>query len=155
VKIASPTFYSLRDSRTPVLVSVASVATNLVLNITLVKVLGFRGLALGTAVAALFNAGALLLLLRGRLGGIDGRRLAIATLKIAVASAVMGAAAALALRWLVTALPGEREAFKVARVSLAIGAAVIALVVSARVLRIEEFTDAITRVLRRIGAGRR
>src|SRR5918994_4107238 len=33
VKIASPTFYSLRDSRTPVMVSVTSVALNLVLNI--------------------------------------------------------------------------------------------------------------------------
>src|SRR5262245_4880088 len=37
VKIASPTFYSLRDSRTPVLVSVTSVALNLVLNIILFR----------------------------------------------------------------------------------------------------------------------
>ena len=57
VKIASPTFYSLRDSRTPVIVSVLTVAINLVLNITLVRVLGYRGLALGTALAAIFNAG--------------------------------------------------------------------------------------------------
>ena len=71
VKIASPMFYSLRDSRTPVLVSVASVAVNLVVNLVLVACFGFRGLAAGTAFAATFNAGALLWLLRGRLSGIE------------------------------------------------------------------------------------
>ena len=78
VKIASPTFYSLRDSRTPVIVSVIDGVVNLVLNLMLVRVLGFRGLALGTALAAIFNAVALLWLLRGRLDGLDGRRVAIA-----------------------------------------------------------------------------
>jgi putative peptidoglycan lipid II flippase len=78
VKLASPTFYSLRDSRTPVIVSVATVLINLGLNIALVRVLGFRGLALGTALAAIFNAAALLWLLRRRLDGIDGRRIATA-----------------------------------------------------------------------------
>src|SRR5690606_24614998 len=53
VKIASPTFYSMRDARTPVLVSMASVAVNLGLNLYLVRVMGFRGLALGTAIAAI------------------------------------------------------------------------------------------------------
>jgi len=60
VKLLSPAFYALRDSRTPVIVSGASVLMNVVLNITLVDSMGYRGLALGTASAALFNAGALL-----------------------------------------------------------------------------------------------
>src|SRR5256885_8606485 len=38
VKIASPSFYSLRDSRTPVLVGVMSVLANLSLNLVLVRV---------------------------------------------------------------------------------------------------------------------
>ena len=41
VKIASPTFYSLRDSRTPVVISVLSVAVNLTLNLALVRVMGY------------------------------------------------------------------------------------------------------------------
>ena len=96
VKIASPTFYSLGNSRTPVIVSVTSVTVNLVLNILLFRVMGFRGLALGTAIAALFNATALLWLLRARLGGIEGRRVTMAFLKISGAALVMGIAAALA-----------------------------------------------------------
>ena len=63
VKIAVPAFYSLRDSRTPVLVSVTTVLVNVGLNLTLVRLMGFQGLALGTAVSAIFNAGVLLWLL--------------------------------------------------------------------------------------------
>ena len=68
VKIASPSFYSLRDSRTPVTVSVIAVLTNLTINLMLVRVMGYRGLALGTALAAMFNAVTLFWLLRRRLG---------------------------------------------------------------------------------------
>src|SRR5688572_22215559 len=63
VKLASPSFYALRDARTPVTVSVISIATNLALNVWLFKLMGFRGLALGTALAATVNAGLLLALL--------------------------------------------------------------------------------------------
>jgi len=155
VKIASPTFYSLRDSRTPVLVSVSSVALNLVLNIILVRFMGFRGLAVGTAIAALFNAGVLLILLRARLGGLDGRRLATALVKISIAAVLMGVVAAQVSGVLERWMPGEREVTRALRVGMTIGAALIALVVSARLLRIEEFTEATRRVLRRVAPRRR
>ena len=155
VKIASPTFYSLGDSRTPAIISVSSVAANLALNLALVRVLGFRGLALGTALAALFNAGALLWLLRARTGGLDGRRLAVALAKIAAASAVMGVVAIAASRWLAATLPGDGELHKAIRVAAAMAAAVIALAAAARLLRIDEFTEAARRVMRRVAPGRR
>lgn len=154
VKIASPTFYSLRDSRTPVMISVASVLTNLALNVALVRVLGFRGLALGTATAAILNAAILLWLLRRRLGGLDGRPLLVACAKIAVASAVMGLVAFFAGRWIEQVFPGHGELLKAMRVSAAIAASVMALVAAARVLRIQEFNDASRRILRRVAPGR-
>ena len=155
VRIASPTFYSLGNSRTPVIVSVASVTVNLILNISLVRVMGFRGLALGTAIAALFNALALLWLLRGRLHGIEGGRVTVAFLKISGAAAVMGIVAALVAAQLEVALPGSGEVARALRVAIAIASALVALVVSARLLRIEEFTDATERVLRRVRPARR
>jgi putative peptidoglycan lipid II flippase len=154
VKIASPTFYSLRDSRTPVAISVASVLTNLALNVALVRVLGFRGLALGTATAALLNAAILLWLLRRRLGGLDSRPLLTAAGKIAIASAVMGAVGFFGVRWLEQTLPGRGELLKAVRVSTAIAASLLALAASARVLRIEEFSQASKRILRRLMPGR-
>jgi putative peptidoglycan lipid II flippase len=156
VRIASPTFYSLGNSRTPVIVSVASVSVNLILNILLVRAgMGFRGLALGTAIAALFNALTLLWLLRDRLQGIDGRRVMIAFVKISGAAVVMGIVASLVAARLEAALPGSSELVRALRVAIAIATALVALVVSARLLRIEEFTDATERVLRRVLPARR
>jgi putative peptidoglycan lipid II flippase len=149
VKLASPTFYALRDSRTPVIVSVLSVLVNLVLNVTLVRVIGYRGLALGTALAAIFNAAVLLWLLSRRLGGLENRRIAVAFGKIAVASAVMGIVAAMTASWLQDLLPGTGLVEKAVRVFGAIGAGVLVLAGCARLLRIEEFDEAIRRVTER------
>jgi putative peptidoglycan lipid II flippase len=150
VKIASPSFYSLRDSRTPVVVSVVSVLVNLGLNLILVRVMGYRGLALGTAVAAVVNAAALLWLLRGRLGGLEGRRIAVSFAKIALASAVMGAAAWYTSAWLTAAWPGNGEILKGLRVGTSIAAGLVVLGASARVLRIAEFDEAFARIVSRL-----
>jgi putative peptidoglycan lipid II flippase len=150
VKLASPSFYALRDARTPVIVSVITVAANLGLNLVLIRVMGFRGLALGTAIASVLNAGLLLWLLGRRLEGLEGRRIAIASLKITIASVLMGAAAYAASQWLPGVVSGPGELAKLLRVSVSIGAGVLVLLVSARLLRIAEFDDAVARVIRRM-----
>ncbi len=154
VKIVSPTFYALRDSRTPVMASMVSVAANVVLNVTLVRVLGYRGLALGTALASLLNAALLLWLLRGRLDGLEGRRVATTLLKIAVASLVMAGVAAGAAHGLELVLPGTSVAVRALQVFGAIAAGLAALALASRALRIEEFHEAVATVLRRF-RGRR
>jgi putative peptidoglycan lipid II flippase len=150
VKIASPTFYSLRDSRTPVVVSVIAVLANLGINLGLVRVLGFRGLALGTAMAAILNALALLWLLHRRLDGLDGRRVAIALAKIMIASILMGLAAHYTSAWLAYAIPSTAFYWKAVRLASAIAAGLAVLVASARLLRIAEFEEAVKRIVRRL-----
>ena len=152
VKIASPAFYSLRDSRTPVIVSVAAVLGNLAVNLALVRVMGFRGLALGTSLAAMFNAGTLLWMLDRRLGGLERRRIVVTFAKIGAATVIMGLAAAYTSFWTESLLPGERTLGRAVRVFLAIGAGIMALVASARALRIAEFDDAYRRVFGRLFA---
>ncbi len=149
VKIASPSFYSLGDSRTPVVVSILSVALNLGLNLVLVRLMGYQGLALGTAIAALFNAGALLLLLHRRLDGLDERRIGVALMKILIASALMGGIAVLVADWMTVLIPGRALIVKAVRVFTAIATGVLVLVGAARLLDITEFTDATNTVLRR------
>jgi putative peptidoglycan lipid II flippase len=150
VKIASPAFYALRDSRTPVIASAVAVATNIVLNLVLVRSMGFRGLALGTAIAAGLNAGLLIWLLRTRLGGLDGGRNTRAMASISIASAVMGAAV-LAAHWMLERfLPGAGTIVKAVRVFASIGVGIVVLVGAARALRIEEFEAAIARVLAKL-----
>jgi putative peptidoglycan lipid II flippase len=156
VKIASPTFYALRDSRTPVLISALSVGTNVVLNLTLIQVLGYRGLALGTALSALLNAGVLLTLLRRRLHGLDEARILAALLKISAASALMAAASVATHRGLDAAWPGAGFVHDAVQLLVAILAGMAVLGASARLLGIQEFNAAVGRVLDRLsGPGRR
>jgi putative peptidoglycan lipid II flippase len=150
VKLLSPTFYSLRDSRTPVLVSLLSIAVNVTLNLTLVRVMGFGGLALGTGLAALVNATMLFVLLRKRLDGIEGQRIATALSKILVASIVMAAVAWGAEHWLSIAWPGHHLVRRAVRVGLAVGAGVGTLVLMARLLRLQEFERALDSVIKRV-----
>ena len=149
VRIASPTFYALGDSRTPVTISIAAVISNAALNLVLVRVLGYRGLALGTSIAALFNAGALLLVLHRRLDGLDDRRLFGSFARIVVASLLMGAAALAVDRALATWMPGDAFLIQAARLLAAIGAALSVLALAAHLLKIREFREGVALIARR------
>jgi putative peptidoglycan lipid II flippase len=149
IKLAVPSFYALHDSRTPVIVSGITVALNIVLNVTLVHVLGYRGLALGTAIASILNAGILLWLLARRLHGLDAWRIMTAFVKISIASAIMAAGAWEVHRLLVAFLPGRGSLLAAVRLFTSIGLALILLGAAARILRIAELTDALATVARR------
>jgi len=158
VKIASPTFYAMKDARTPVLISMATIVLNLVLNLVLVRYYSFQGLAMGTAIAALFNAACLFFVLSRRIDGIDGSRVALATGKILIASFAMGAAAYGTERWLYEVLPqftslaGWMAATTRAgiRVFGAIGVGVLVLCLAAWALRLQEFMDVARKILSKV-----
>jgi putative peptidoglycan lipid II flippase len=154
VRIASPAFYALGEARTPVTVSVATVLFNAVLNILLVRALGYRGLALGTSIAALFNATLLLILLRRHLAGLEGGRVLASMLKIVVASALMGAAAYAVDAWLPALLPGNGLVPQVIRLGTAIGAALLVLALAAHLLHIREFRRGTALLTRRLSRKR-
>jgi len=129
------------------------VTTNIVLNLTLVRFLSYRGLALGTSLAALVNAGMLFWILRGRLHGLDGRRITVALLKILAASVVMAMVAwglehELSIWW-----AGHNALHRVVRVGVAVSGGLGTLLIMAKLLRLEEFERAFGRVLGRF-AGR-
>lgn len=142
VRIISPTFYALQRSRVPVMVSAGSVVVNVALNLALVRVMGYRGLALGTSITAVVNATVQLLLLRREINGLEGGRIAASLGRVIVASAVMGAAtwgADLALRDLI---PGASLAAQIFRLAATIGVALVTLAAIAQLIRIREFAEA-------------
>ncbi|MBI4265536.1 MAG: murein biosynthesis integral membrane protein MurJ [Acidobacteria bacterium] len=151
VRIASPTFYALGRNRTPVVVSVATVLVNAALNLALVRVLGYRGLALGTSMAALFNAVLLMVLLRRRLHGLDGRRVADSFVRIVVASAAMGVATVATHGALDGWLPGRGLVGEIARLAATIGVSLVVLAAAAHLLHIREFREGVALVMRRLG----
>jgi putative peptidoglycan lipid II flippase len=91
VKILAPAFYALNDARTPMIVSVVSIAINYFASSAMVRILGHAGLALSTSIVALFSFVALFWAIRTRIGGIHGRDLLSSGLKILAASLAMGA----------------------------------------------------------------
>ena len=92
IKVLAPAFYALHDARTPMVVSLASIAVNFAAAMTLVRTLGHVGLALATSSVAMVSAAALFWLLWSRLGAAPGRELGVSVAKIAVASAAMAVA---------------------------------------------------------------
>ena len=150
VRIASPVFYALGENLTPVKISMAAVATNALLNIALVQFLGYRGLALGTSIAALLNAVLLMAFLRRRIGGLDGRRVASSFARIVLASIVMAAAVVLVETAGAIWLPGDSLIRQIVRLGASIGVALVVVAAAAHVLHIPEFREGMAMVLRKL-----
>ncbi|UCE04228.1 MAG: murein biosynthesis integral membrane protein MurJ [Candidatus Latescibacterota bacterium] len=89
VKVMAPAFYALHAPRVPLFASIAAVVCNVVANLLLYRRLGAPGLALGTSIGALVNAGMLYLLFVQRYGSLDGRDLAWQVVRVAAAALPM------------------------------------------------------------------
>jgi putative peptidoglycan lipid II flippase len=149
VRIISPTFYALQRSRVPVMVSAGSVLVNVALNLALVRVMGYRGLALGTSITAIINASVQLFLLRREIHGLEGSRIAASLARVVAASAVMGAVTWGAHALLEQLLPGTGLAIQILRLTATIAASLAALAGAAQLPGIEEFAEARDLVIRR------
>ncbi|OFW36794.1 MAG: murein biosynthesis integral membrane protein MurJ [Acidobacteria bacterium RIFCSPLOWO2_12_FULL_67_14b] len=150
VRIVSPTFYALRRSRIPVMASAASVVINVALNLALVRVMGYRGLALGTSITALVNASLQLWLLKREIHGLEGGRILSTLVRVIVAAVAMAAAAWAANDVMTSVLPGQGLAIQIVRLAASIGGALATLAGMAQLLRIPEFTDARDLILGRL-----
>jgi len=92
VKVAVPGYFALRDTRTPLIVSSASMGLNIALNLALVRMLQYKGLALATSIAFTVNFLWLYIGLLKRHGPLWDRAGLDALLRITVAGLVMMAA---------------------------------------------------------------
>ncbi|MET0586460.1 MAG: lipid II flippase MurJ, partial [Candidatus Binatia bacterium] len=148
VKVLSPAFYALNDARTPMLISLGSIAVNFVMNSLLVGPFGHVGLAFSTSTVALVNFLLLALFMRRRLGRLGGRQLGATVLRVTVASLAMAAVA-----WLVSeslsGLPLRGLALHLVQVIGAIGLAAMVFYWSCRLLRVEELNEARNAVIGR------
>jgi putative peptidoglycan lipid II flippase len=98
VEILTRSFYALRDTKTPVTVSVVQFIFKIALSVLLIQAAGWGlqwglgGLALATSIAAILEAFVLLWLLQQRIGDFELRRLGIFAARVLVASLAMGLA---------------------------------------------------------------
>jgi putative peptidoglycan lipid II flippase len=142
VRIISPTFYALGHSRIPVMVSAGSVMVNILLSTTLVRMMGYRGLALGTSITAIVNASIQLFLLRRETQGIEGSRIASSFARVAIASAVMGVSTYATYNTMLNITPGASLTTQLIRLGTTITIALMVLAAMAQLLKIKEFGEA-------------
>ncbi|MBI5252771.1 MAG: murein biosynthesis integral membrane protein MurJ [Desulfomonile tiedjei] len=94
LKVVTQAFFSLKDTRTPLWVSVGAVAVNLVAGLLLMRSMSQGGLALATSLAAAFNLLVLFAILLKRLGTFPSAHFAGSIGRVCAASTVMGIALA-------------------------------------------------------------
>ncbi len=98
VEVLSRAFYALHDTRTPVIVGVAAMSLNIGLSFAFAAWFGrigwmpHGGLALANSLATALESAVLLVLIRRRLDGLEGRRILQGALAGLLGTGLMGAA---------------------------------------------------------------
>lgn len=90
--ILNRVFYSLHDTKTPMINGVIALICNIVLNFILVRYMQLGGLALATSIAAAVTTVLLFLSLKKKLGSIGLRRISTVVVKSSIAALLMGIA---------------------------------------------------------------
>jgi putative peptidoglycan lipid II flippase len=96
VEILTRSFYAFRDSKTPVIISIAQFVLKILLSLLLLHIItwgstwGLGSLAFSTSVAGLLEAAVLLWLLQKKIGMLRLRQLAMFALRVILASLIMG-----------------------------------------------------------------
>ncbi|MDD4857205.1 MAG: murein biosynthesis integral membrane protein MurJ [Candidatus Krumholzibacteria bacterium] len=141
-------FYAYKDARTPMYASFASIAVNLVLNITLMRVMGFLAFPLSTTIAAVVNIAILLLLVPRKIGRFDFGPLGKYAFTLAAASTAGGLGGWLLARLLFQPL-GSSLWVKLAGVAVGGCAALALFYALCLLLGITEARDYARRFMRR------
>ncbi len=144
IKVVAPAFYALGRTRVPLVASVSAVAANLIWNVLTFRRFGHVGLALGTSIAALVNAGILVYAFEKQIRGFVSRELLLPFAKILAAAGVMAAAV-----WFVSSrvemLPGHGTVAAAIKAFVPIVAGIGVYFIVARGLRLSEATTLLKR----------
>lgn len=136
-RIAAQTFYALKDTRTPVLVSFWTLLVNLVAGLILMQYYQHLGLAAGLTLASLFNACLLLWLLRGRVGSLLQISLWRPLLKVVPACVLMGIVVSFVLSYADWQI-AEQTLWRAGVLFAAVFAGAVTFIGCCLVLRVEE-----------------
>ncbi|MCC3862740.1 murein biosynthesis integral membrane protein MurJ [Terrisporobacter petrolearius] len=88
--ILGKVFYSIQDTKTPMVNGIIAIILNIVLNLILIKYIGYAGLALATSISALVCVMLLFRSLKRKIGYFGQDKIFSTTVKSIVAAIVMG-----------------------------------------------------------------
>lgn len=142
-------YYSLQDTKTPMINEAIAVGINIVLNIILVQFIGHAGLALATSIATTIATIMLLYGLKKKIGSLGTKEYVKTFLKASLASIVMEIVAYLVYRGLYKFL-GLSKLYNLISLLLAVGLAIIVYLVLCYVFKIEKVRDGVDKVINRL-----
>lgn len=141
--VLSRAFFSLQDTKTPVVVGLFSVSLNIMLNLIIVRYMGHAGLALSTSISSSFSILLALLLFRRKMGLLGGRQIIKSISKHVLSAVIMG----IVVVWIGSVsnafLMGDTVVFQALRLMLSVSVGFIVYLLSAYFLRIEEMRMAL------------
>lgn len=149
VRITVPAFYARKDTRTPALISIVSVALNIFFCFQLREAYGFVGLALAASLAGIANFTLLTYLLRRRTEISGDRENLIALGKIGAASVAAGVSVWLMKHYLFDKIFASRIHNLIDLTAMLMVACLVYLL-CCRLLRVEEWTKLSAAVMRRL-----
>lgn len=143
VKIATDGFFAFKDTKTPVKVSLLTIALNIFLNYFFIMQLGLdhRSLALSTAITITLNFTILIFLLRKKTGRIGGMELAQTNLKVSIASMLLALACWFILVWIENTFGTVSFVAQCFGVFAPMLVAIIVFVIMCKVLGVREFSE--------------
>lgn len=103
-EVLSKVFYSIQDTKTPMINATISLLINIILNIILSQFMGLKGLAFATSISTLFSTFLLFISLRKKIGSFGIREVSISFIKILFAALIMGMIAKISFNHLATSL---------------------------------------------------
>lgn len=145
---AAAVFYAYKDAKTPMYASLASIVVNIVLNLTLMRVMGFLAFPLSMTAAAIVNIAILFVLVPRKIGAFDFGPLARYVVKLGLISVGAGFIAWLMNRFLFMPL-GHSLWVRLASVVVSGGLALIIFYGACLMLGITEARDYLRRFLRK------
>ena len=137
-------FYSLQDTKTPMINATIAVLMNIVLNFVLSKYMGIAGLALATSISAIFCTGLLFMGLRKKVGPFGIKNVVVSFIKILIASLMMGVLVKLLYYYLTMNMS------VIVSLTLCIGIGAIIYFMSIYFLKIDEVDNIVRAVKRKL-----
>lgn len=139
IRITAPAFYSMQDTKTPVIIAFIAFIANAILGYVLGFTLGYKhtGLALASSISSIINFLLLFYIIEKRVGNVNTRAILILLGKLILISGIMGA-----LVWKISGFTIWTESQfaieKIGVMAAALVAAVLIYILLAKLLKVEE-----------------
>ena len=137
--ILGKVFYSLQDTRTPMINGVIAMVLNITLNILFVKYTNMQlaGLAFATSISALFTIALLFISLRRKIGSFGGKSIALGMIKSLISGIIMAVVTLFAYNTIANIL-GSGFIKEVITLALSVGIGAIVYGTSIIILKVDE-----------------